>query len=286
MIESMITRIPSSILSLILAFIGYSILNISQACQKIGLEKRRDAALKGWSIWTAATAGSAVSVGIVFAALSVGKVSTVGAMAGTGLISLVFFSAIVMGERINLSTIASIGVIVAGTSIVGIFQTSAEAADVSYVLIYGILASLSVLALLLWVFIPSGAGLGITIGAYAGFLGAYSQIFQKIVTTSFQEYEEAGAMMSALVSNPLNAAWITLSALSMVVLQFSFKYAPAIAIIPSFTACFIATPVVGGVIVFGEKLRYQQWIGVVIILAGAVALNLTRIAHARQPDSE
>ena len=91
----------STPLAVLVAFAGYSLLNISQATQKIGLGLYQTHRLKGALLWAAATGCTSVSVFIVLYAVSLGSVSVVGAMAGTGLASLVIFSGLVMKERIT-----------------------------------------------------------------------------------------------------------------------------------------------------------------------------------------
>ena len=79
------------LLSMLIAFIGYSAQYIAAACQKIGLKVKETKKLKGWAIWVLATSFTSVSVFIVLYAVAIGNVSIVGAMAGTGLVSLAVF---------------------------------------------------------------------------------------------------------------------------------------------------------------------------------------------------
>lgn len=262
-------------LSMILAFLGYSILNISQAVQKIGLQARRESPVRGWTIWSVATVAAGLSVLVVFAAVSLGNVSTVGVMAGTGLVSLAIFSRIVMNERLSRWGTVSVLVIVTGAGLVGWFQSGSEG-TVSVPLLYGVVIGVALVGIVGWIASSPGPIQGIIVAALAGFLGAYSQLFQKLASESLPVTEGAAAVVGAVLTDPITAVWVGLSIASMVVLQFAYRHGQAIAIIPSFTAAFIATPVLGGVLIFRETLTVVQWIGVILIFAGGIVLNSVR----------
>ena len=68
-------------MSVVVAFIGYSVQNVSQATQKIGLEILKTRKAKGLVVWLLATVGTGGSAIIILYAVSVGNVSLVGAMA-------------------------------------------------------------------------------------------------------------------------------------------------------------------------------------------------------------
>lgn len=271
-------------LSIALAFVGYSILNISQAIQKVGLETVQSKPVRGWTIWGAATVASGVAVLVVFGAISLGTVSTVGAMAGTGLVSLTIFSRLVLREQIDFRSVLSIGGIVAGAVLVGAFRQSARG-SARLGLLYGVLGLVTVLMVALWLVTKPGPVRGMAIAAFSGFLGAYSQLFQKLSSGDLPFSESPGAVASAILSDPVTAMWVGLSFGSMIVLQFSYRFGAATAIIPSFTAAFIATPVLGGVIIFSEFLSLPQWIGVSVILVSATALNMSRAENVHGHDS-
>ncbi len=84
--------------TVIIAFTGYTLLNIGQAGQKMGLGIRNDNCIAGVSIWTISTLATVISFPVVFYAIATGYVSVVGAMAGSGLLSLALFGRFVMCE--------------------------------------------------------------------------------------------------------------------------------------------------------------------------------------------
>jgi uncharacterized membrane protein len=87
-----------TVLSLLIAFAGYSVQNISQASQKIGFLRMKKDRKTGMIIWGAATVGTGLSTLILLTAVSLGQVSLVGAMAGTGLVSMTIYSRFVIKE--------------------------------------------------------------------------------------------------------------------------------------------------------------------------------------------
>ncbi|RPJ09767.1 MAG: hypothetical protein EHM28_00535 [Spirochaetaceae bacterium] len=72
--------------SVIFGFIGFSMLNIAQVLQKMGLGTRRKNEHRGTWIWLAGMLGSLLASAINFLAVILGSASLTGAMAGTGLL--------------------------------------------------------------------------------------------------------------------------------------------------------------------------------------------------------
>ena len=119
----------SVLLSILVAFGGYSLLNVAQASQKIGLARYKTHKLSGAVLWAAATVCTSLSVFVLLWAVSLGSVSIVGAMAGTGLASLAVFSAVVMKERIRGIEIAGVAVIFGAAVLIGLFAEEAQAGE-------------------------------------------------------------------------------------------------------------------------------------------------------------
>ena len=259
-----------SIIAAILAVIGYSCLNVGQAGQKIGLSIREKQQFKGWLVWSVATFSTAVSFPLVFVAISIGSLAVVGAMAGTGLVSLTVFSGLVLKERIRPITVIAIIVVVCAAAVIALFdgeRTSTFRAVWLYIILGGGVAAYGAGILLA----PSARG--VYIGGLSGFLGAYSQLFQRLSTDNVDLTDGAAAFVAAVATNPVTLIWVGLSLVSMVVIQFAYRHATAIRIVPVFTANFILIPVIGAVVVFGERLHYAQWIAIVVMVAGSVALS-------------
>ena len=260
----------SSILAAILAVIGYSCLNVGQAGQKIGLSMKEETPLRGWIAWSVATAATALSFVLVFIAISVGSLAVVGAMAGTGLVSLTVFSGLVLKEKIRPVTVVAIVVVVCAAAVIAIFdqeQDSSFRAVWLYVILGGGIIAYGAGILL------APAVRGIFIGGLSGFLGAYSQLFQRLSSDDVDLSSGTLEFVVAVTTNPVTLIWVGLSFVSMVVIQFAYRHATAIRIVPVFTANFILIPVIGAVVVFGERLHVAQWIAIAVMVAGAVVLS-------------
>jgi len=277
-----VESVESRLLSVVLACFGYSVLNVSQAVQKIGLRRYQTEKGTGAAIWFFATLASLASFGIVFLAIAIGRVTIVGALAGTGLVALALFSRLVMGEPLPPRRIAAILMIVVGAAVVAL-GVDGGSQDVRTLLLWGLMVTGIVVGLFWWRILPEGHVLGVVIASFSGFLGAYSQLFQKLSSTNLDFMSDrvrpSIAGVAAFLSDSYTIAWVSLSLLSALVLQFAYRHAAASQIVPAFTAAFIATPVIGGVLVFSETLTVVQWIAVGVIIAATWSLASRRIAR-------
>jgi drug/metabolite transporter (DMT)-like permease len=280
-------------LSLLLAFAGYSLLNISQAGQKIGLGLFSTRRLAGSLVWVAATLGTSAAAFVNLYALSLGSVSLVGAMAGSGLASLALFSWLVMREPIRPKELVGIGIVFAAAMLMGAFARPSVTESPRLQFLFLILG-VSVLAFsLLWLgFRRRDFAAAVIIAAFSGTLGGLVALFQKVSTSEHARSlsQAAGAesggrrLVGVLqtLSNPYALGWILLSVLSMLVIQFAYRRGRAIRIIPAFSASYIVVPVVGGMVVFGETLHPLQWLGIAAIVAGILLLTMTQPPQAQQ----
>jgi drug/metabolite transporter (DMT)-like permease len=280
------------LLSLLIAFLGYSLLNISQACQKLGLGLLPRRRLPGVLVWSTGTAGTSAAVFVLLAAVSLGNVSLVGAMAGSGLASLALFSRFVLREQFGRRELAGIGVILAAAALVGAVAAGGEPGrnEPALPVLYLLLAGLCAAYVILWIAATrKTAMVGLVIAAFAGALGGFVPLFQKVSTSEsarqLSVLSQGGPVGGAAetLSNPYAAVWIVISILSMLVLQFAHRREQAIRTIPAFAANTIMVPLLGGLAVFGERLHPLQWLGLGGILAGVMLLTLPPRRNRRLP---
>jgi drug/metabolite transporter (DMT)-like permease len=263
--------------AILLSFLGYSILNIGQAFQKIGLSKKNDRPIAGWSIWAAATFATFISFLIVYVAISFGSVAIIGAMSGSGLASLAVFSRFAMKEKILKQEVIGILVIVAASVMIGLFSKKYIEPSIYRLGLYLFLGAGLLFYTAAGFLLRKQGLLGFVLGGLSGFLGGSSSVFQKVTTTEaggmfFSELGFIRGFLNAL-ENPFTVVWVLLSVISMIVLQFSYKWGKAITIIPSFTVSFIIAPVIGALVVFSESLHPIQWAGIGIMIAGSILLT-------------
>jgi drug/metabolite transporter (DMT)-like permease len=267
-------------LTILLAFIGNSVLNISQAGQKIGLALMQRDRRRGALLWAGCLLGTTVAALIGWLAVSIGRVALVGAMAGSGLPSLALFSHLVMKERIRARELAGIALMVGSAVLIGLFQRELPLGEPSLRLLFSVLAVLCAAALLAWAALRRRSRIvGPLIAAFAGMLGGFVPVFQKVAgslagrgSSFLASLLEKGHWAHG-VANPLRAMDPALDRL-MVVIQFAYRHERAVRLIPYFTSCCILVPVLSGVFVFGEKLQAVQWVGVALILTGLMLLTL------------
>ena len=270
-------------LTLLLAFAGYSAMNISQAGQKVGLATKAERPAAGWLLWTGATIGTLLSVLVVLIALSMGAVSLVGAMAGSGLVTLALFSHFVLGETISRRDLAGIATIVAGSVLIGLFAPEQGDPAPRWFVLHGFVGALTVAYVGAWVVGGRGERAGIIVGGFGGALAGASMLYQNATTVVadvgaliFLPLRESLAADRLLeLVNPYLVLWLALSMGAFFVLQLAYGRGKAIHVIPSFNVNFIVVPVAGGVLGFSETVHPLQWAGVAIIVAGTVVLTAT-----------
>jgi drug/metabolite transporter (DMT)-like permease len=268
-------------LTILLAFIGNSVLNISQAGQKLGLALMRRDRRRGALLWVGSLLGTSVAALIGWLAVSIGRVALVGAMAGSGLASLTLFSFLVLKERIRLLELAGIGLMAGAAVLVGLFQRDLPLGEPSLRRLFPYLAVLCAAALLAWLALRRRSRVvGPVIAGFAGVLGGFVPLFQKVSSstagrgTSFVAAAFQNGHWLHAVANPFTPLWILLSIASMAVIQFAYRHERAVRLIPYFTSCSILVPVFGGLLVFQERLQPAQWAGVALILTGLLLLTV------------
>jgi drug/metabolite transporter (DMT)-like permease len=256
------------ILSIIITFIGSSINSISQAVQKIGLDTRRLNKNRGWAIWLLGSCLMAATPFIFMYATSLGGVSLVGAMSGTGLAALILFSHYVMKEEITVNELAGVILILGASVLIGVFSRG-EAIE-SFInlplLFFYLAAAVIVYAVLILISFKADKMTGIVLGGFAGSLAGFITLFQKVTTSN-------PLNSPSVFSNPFLYVWIIIGAVAFIVLQFSYTKGRAIRIIPFFAANSIVIPVIGGVVCFKESLNFFQWLGIFLIITGVYIKN-------------
>jgi uncharacterized membrane protein len=292
-----------TVLSLILAFCGYSMHNLGQAGQKVGLELARRNWLAGAAVWVVASLATSAAAFLLLYAVSIGSVALVGAIGGSGLASLALFSHWVLKEPINRQALAGIALIFVGSGLIGAFSRPMPVNHPAPLTLFAFLAVICLLYVALWIGLRGRRNVvGVVIAGFAGALGGTIPLFQKISASEFGrarsllelEFQTPGRFLemvehgAEILSNPFALVWMGIAVTSTLIMQFSYSRGTAIRVIPSFAANFIAVPVLGGLICYGEKLYLLQWAGVALVAGGVLALTLRAGAaieqHGLQPE--
>ena len=174
----------TALLSLLAAFVGYSIHATAQAGQKIGLAIAVRHRVRGLTVWTLATLSMPLSVFLVLFAVSIGNASLVGAMSGSGLISLAIFSHLQMHERISKRELLGVFIITAAATLIGCFNVKTTPTEPALTSLYIYLPVVCGLYLLLWfLFRHRDRIVGVVIAGLSGALGGFVPLFQKMSTS-------------------------------------------------------------------------------------------------------
>jgi drug/metabolite transporter (DMT)-like permease len=236
--------------------------------------------LRGGLLWVISLLGTSVAALIGWYAVSIGSVSLVGAMAGSGLASMALFSFLVLKERIRPRELAGILLLAISAVMIGLFQKQYTPEEPLLRRLFLFLGILSGAAASAWLAARGRHGVvGPVVAGFAGALGGFVPLFQKASaseigrTYSFLAFLEEGHWVRA-VANPFALVWIALSIASMVVIQFAYRHDRAVRLIPAFTSRSILVPVLGGVLVFDERLHVVQWAGIALVLAGLLLLTI------------
>jgi drug/metabolite transporter (DMT)-like permease len=292
------------VLSILLAFLAYSMLDLGKAFQKIGLAAMKRSRATGTVIWLAASAATSTSSFLILYAVSLGSVLIVGSMAGTGMAAVTILSVLLMKEPVGRRELLGVACVMAAPFLLAsVYQEPPATRLVIEHLLFFLAAVLVLFAVLVLVFCKRKKILGVLLAGGAGTLGGFVILFQKISTSSlgraavFFHLGDSTPGTSRLsqftwllhllnvFANPYAVAWIALSLLSTLVLQLSYRYGEAIRLIPSFNSAYILIPILGGVLIFREPLHPLQWAGVLLILCGVSILTFGKKQAAVKPRS-
>jgi drug/metabolite transporter (DMT)-like permease len=275
----------------LIAFLGYSLQNISQATQKMALDIQRRHKKAGFFLWCVATFFTLFSNFIVLYAVSIGNVSLVGALSGTGLLALVIYSDLVLKEKVSRWELLSIVIIISGIILMGAFEHTTRNDTIRINLLIFIFTISTIAGIIITVFLArKKRRTALSFTFLSGILGGFLRLFQKVSTTRIgKEYSFINIRLenttdsvfldklinaAQSLTNPFTFLWVILSIVSMVLMQFAYSRDRAITLIPIFLAITILIPVCGGVLFFLETLMIPQVAGVLCILGGAILLIL------------
>ncbi|NPV02763.1 MAG: DMT family transporter [Brevinematales bacterium] len=256
-----------------LGFAGNSLISLGQVIQKSqvqGFDIHEGGARKARHIglWIAGIAGSNIGLAILYWAISIGSASIAGAMNGTGLASLILFSRLILGERIDRWEAAGIALIMLGVVVFPlapmpvIGQPAVEIAHlwIGAGIMTGVIGVL--LAATIVMKKPAGMALGFLAGTFTGF----SALFQRAGASEFSAGGGQGVIYTIV--------WLGFFLLSFLTLQFAYRENPILKILPYFTGFKALIPLIGGVLFFSERLSALQWSGAGLILAGVVVIGV------------
>ena len=150
----------TDVISLLVAFTGYSIHAIAQAGQKIGFAITDRHRTKGAIVWFLSTLSMPVAVFLILYAVTIGNASLVGAMSGSGLASLAVFSHLYMREGISKQELIGVFTVIVAAILIGSFKLDMIAKEPSLSALYIYLPTVCGTYLLLWLSFRRGKKIG------------------------------------------------------------------------------------------------------------------------------
>ncbi len=265
-----------------LAFLGNSLIAVGQGTQKSqvsGIQSHEDRRQKfrRLLLWGLGIASSNLGLVLIYRAIALGHTTIVGTLSGSGLITLVLFSHFVLREAITRRELAGVILIFLGVLAMPLWPGSATPQyirnDALFLSVAGGIAAL--LLIIILILRLREQKVGALLALLAGSMTGFSQIYQKVSTTSD----------IALYLQPSFYLFLGFFLLSFLSMQFAYRRHKAITVIPYFNAMAVIVPLVGGQVFFHESLSLPQWIAVAVIGAGMLLIDYTFITvrHAEDP---
>jgi uncharacterized membrane protein len=241
--------------SLLMAF-GLLMMKSRSAHLPVAVGSRTISSLIAWirdPVWTGGLAVQTVGWACYVLAVSRAPISIVAVMMQGGIALFVIASVVILGERANSREWVGIAAIVSGMLMLTLSLQGSETEGAfapGALLVFAALLTLAGLAPMAIARLnASGAAAAILSGVAFG-LGA---LFTKAMT----DYFAAGASASItlrFVSDPYFYCMLGANVAGLVMLQNSFHSARAIIAMPLSGALSNLVPIIGGMIVFGERL--------------------------------
>jgi uncharacterized membrane protein len=179
-------------------------------------------------------------------------VSMVAVMGQGGIALFVVASVVVLGERASPREWAGIGAIVFGMLMLTLSLNGGEAEgafEPATLLIFTVLLTLAGLAPMAVARLNAS---GTAAAIFSGVAFGLGSLFTKAMTLEFGG--DTATLALRLVSNPYVYAVVVANIVGIVMLQNSFHSARAIIAMPLSGALSNIVPIVGGIVVFGERL--------------------------------
>jgi drug/metabolite transporter (DMT)-like permease len=204
-------------------------------------------------VWSAGLVVQTVGYALNIVALSVAPISMVSVMMQGGIALFVLFAVIFLGERARPREWAGIAITIIGMAILGASLSAGEAQtptdNYAMILISIILLVVGFVPLRIGRLQDNGVGAAISSGVIFGLASLYTKAM-------IDDYAMRSTIELAyrIVSNPYVYGVIVGNIVGMIALQNSFSSARGIIAMPLSSALSNIVPIVGGMIVFGERL--------------------------------
>jgi drug/metabolite transporter (DMT)-like permease len=258
-------------LGLLIGLVSYTLLYLGKGVQKYAVEGIKETGSlksKHSGTWLIGTAMTGLPFFIQWVALFFSPVRLIAPLEGFGLLVLLAFSMIILGERPGPAAFAGGVLIAAGTALIAYFSAAAAetggpildpqwSRNILRILLPLVAAEAVWIGIAVWKKLPL---IGIAFGIGAGTMMAFQTLSKRISAVS-------GAAV------PAGIATIVFAIFTLSATQLGFAKAPASRVVPAFTSASILVAVLGGQILLSETVGPMQWLGIGIVVVGVIALS-------------
>ena len=229
-------------------------------------------------------------------AVTIGDLSIVAPMMGVGLIALVLFSVFYLKEKITVTEIIAIVIIIAGVVILGTTSTNGPTIDSlndmnnlllkTGSIIFLVVTTVLMFLLVIFSVIRKFALADIMFGIAAGIASGIGVIFTKGFMVGLKG-DSFGEIWQSLKTSVVLWIWwfylgllLVYNILSTIFPQVGFQKGKAVVVTPLFAIAALLTPIFGGIIIFSEwtgiapGILVAKIVALLLILVGVILLSL------------
>ncbi len=256
-------------------------LNLGKGVQRLGAETLGKGFFQKWKtnpeerkkikLWLIGTLLTAISAVIsVVAQFFLDRPSTLVALGGIGILSVVIFASRVIKESINRVQIASIAIIVIGTAMLGFdYPEIAEKSLPNEAFIWYSIILWSAGVAMVFISMKTKKAYGIVFGMIAGFFNGFAAVATAFSTATGEN--EVGASLL----NPWLLISILLGQGAFWATQYAFKMGGnANVVVPSMNSLMILIPFILDAFVYQVPFGPFQYTSFILNLAGVVMLSI------------
>ncbi|MFQ5978070.1 MAG: hypothetical protein ACE5OZ_08075 [Candidatus Heimdallarchaeota archaeon] len=267
------------LLGICLALAASALQNFGMGFQKLGMERIKPISSreplfyrimreKNWILGTAMTF---LSWGFALAALGYIGVSIVQPiLIGGGIVFLVFFAVVVLGERTSQYETVGIAACTLGACLVALEAEEVKREridwDITALIVFAsLMIAISLMVMLHSHFILKKGALSAG-GAVSGILTGQGAVFARSLTL-----EETNPILFLISIH----FWLLVmfQGASFVVLQAAFQRERAVTVVPLYAGFAVLVPVIAGILIFSERMGTFLLGGVILVLIGIVLLS-------------
>ncbi|MHA1894703.1 MAG: hypothetical protein ACTSX4_09390 [Candidatus Helarchaeota archaeon] len=270
-------QVNFALLAIFLGILSTLMMNLGKGTSKYGLKKmaeKKDKKKKFMMIWIFGMIFTAINVVPYYFAVGFGDASVVNALAGVGLISLVFFSYLVLDEKLDTIVYVGIGFTILGTVLLGIFSQKTEQTFINFPIYLILFAScLTPLVIsIIYSYTHDFIFFGFLFGTMAGMLSGFATVLMKMGQILNGSAQNLFVNLLSIGNMSIYLA-IILALVATGFTQFGLTKGKASIVVPAYNSMYIIIPLTCEMLVFITMLSAQQLIGIVIILIGIILMT-------------